>query len=190
MSAVLQELPPPIALLSRGADVAPIVAALERHPKLWNEHRQRLAMYPHAGVADIWVRYNPIENYAGDMEAFNAEHESEWYYPAADLLGVKPLVFAMMHAFGGVQLGGVLITRIPPGGEVRPHVDRGWHASYYDKIAVSLKADERQRFCFDDAELVTRTGDVFTFDNSRRHWVINESDAERMTLIVCIRRSR
>lgn len=179
---------PPIALVSRGVNVADIVARLEAHPELWNQHRQRLEMYAHAGVSDIWVRYNDIENYDGDMAAFNAEHESVWY-PAGDVLGLKPLVFAMMHALEGERLGGVLITRIPPGGEVRPHIDHGWHARYYEKFAVSLKADTRQRFCFDEAELVTETGDVFTFDNSRRHWVTNESDAERITLIVCIRRS-
>jgi hypothetical protein len=187
MNAAVRELFPPISLVARGFDVSMITDALERHPELWNQHRQRLDMYAHSAVSDIWVRYNNFANYGGDMAAFNAEHESVWY-PSADLIEVKPLVFALMHALEATRLGGVLITRIPPGGEVRRHVDHGWHARYYEKYAVSLKADTRQRFCFDEAELVTLTGDVFTFDNSRPHWVINDSDAERMTLIVCVRR--
>lgn len=187
MNAAVAHIFPPISLVSRGADVSRIVAALDQHPELWNAHRQRLDMYPHSAVSDIWVRYNRFSNYRGDMAEFNAEHDSTWY-PCADLIAVKPLVFAMMHALEATRLGGVLITRIPPGGEVKPHIDGGWHAGYYEKFAVSLKADTRQRFCFDDAELVTVTGDIFTFDNSRRHWVVNDSDAERMTLIVCVRR--
>jgi hypothetical protein len=188
MSAVAKHVLP-INLVTKGAHVAPIVAALERHSELWNQHRQRLAMYPHSGISDVWVRYNAIENYQGDMQAFNAEHESVWY-PSADLLHVKPLVHDLMRLVEGERLGGVLITRIPPGGEVKRHVDGGWHAGYYRKFGVSLAANEQQRFCFDDAQLITETGDVFEFDNSRAHWVTNPSPVARMTMIVCIRGGR
>jgi hypothetical protein len=34
---------------------------------------------PHLAVSDIWVRYNDWSNFNGDIQAFNAEHESSWY---------------------------------------------------------------------------------------------------------------
>jgi aspartyl/asparaginyl beta-hydroxylase (cupin superfamily) len=93
-----------------------------------------------------------------------------------------------MRKVGGKQLGGVLITRIPSGGEVQPHVDHGWHAGHYEKFAVQLRGNQEQAFCFEDAELRPEPGDLYTFDNARLHWVTNDSDSERITLIVCIRR--
>jgi quercetin dioxygenase-like cupin family protein len=88
---------------------------------------------------------------------------------------------------GAKTLGGVLVTKIPPGGRVEPHVDGGWHASHYDKYAVQLKGNAQQAFCFEDSELRPEPGDLYTFDNSKLHWVTNDSDSERMTLIICLR---
>lgn len=178
-----------IELIASGANVAPIVDAIAANPHLWNEHKARTAIYQHSQVSDIWVRYNDFANFDGDLAKFNEPHESVWY-PSADLLLVKPLIFDLMHFVRGERLGGVLITKIPPRGEVKPHVDGGWHAGYYDKFAVQLASNDRQAFCFEDARLVTNPGDLYTFHNDRLHWVTNDSDEDRMTLIVCIRRSR
>jgi aspartyl/asparaginyl beta-hydroxylase (cupin superfamily) len=101
---------------------------------------------------------------------------------------VKAAALRLCDHVGGMRLGGVLITRIPPGGEVKPHIDSGWHAEYYEKYAIQLKGNKDQGFYFEDAELHPETGDVYTFDNSKLHWVRNDSNEERMTLIVCIRR--
>lgn len=90
----------------------------------------------------------------------------------------------------GERLGGVLITRIPPGCMVRPHIDTGWHATYYDKYAIQLRGNGKQAFHFNDTSLSAMPGDLYTFDNSKLHWVTNESDEERMTLIICIRGSK
>ena len=40
---------------------------------------------------------------------------------------------------------------------------------------------------YDGLELETEPGDLFAFDNSRPHWVINPTDFERWTLIICLR---
>lgn len=158
---------------------------------LWNAHTLRTEAYAHAGISDIWVRYNAWENLdRSNPAAFNEPHESVWY-PAIDRVPVlRPLIFDVMRLVEGEHLGGVLITRIPPGGEVLPHVDQGWHARYYDKVAVQIEGGHKQSFCFDDDKLVSHPGDVYTFDNSRKHWVTNESDHDRITLIICIRLRR
>lgn len=180
----------PIQMLYHGfADVSRLRAALDEHPELWNQNRERLAQYAHADVDDIWVRYNHRKNFTGDMASFNGPHDAVWY-PAADVLPVKPLVFDVMAAVEGERLGGVLITRIPPGGRVKPHVDRGWHAEHYDKYAIQVAGNAAQAFCFDGAKISPLAGDLYAFDNSRRHWVLNPSDEWRITLIICIRTCR
>ncbi|GAA0260617.1 hypothetical protein GCM10009126_27580 [Rhodanobacter caeni] len=191
MNAMLKPALPPIFQIAHGFDVAPLLAQIDAHPDVWNRHTMRTEAYgtPHAKIDDIWVRYNAWENFTGDIAAFNGPHASTWYPVVNDIPAVKPLVFDVMRLVEGEQLGGVLITRVPPGGRVEPHIDDGWHASYYHKIAVQLRGNAEQAFCFDDAELRPMPGDVYTFDNSQRHWVVNESHDERITLIICIRGS-
>lgn len=180
-----------IRLLSSGYDVAPLVEQLDANPDAWNRHKMRTEHYgtPHGGVSDIWIRYNDWSNFNGDPQAFNAEHESTWYPVISQLPAAWSIARKVKRDVGGETLGGVLITRIPPGGRVEPHVDGGWHAGHYEKFAVQVKGNADQSFCFEDGELRPDPGDLYTFDNSRLHWVTNDSDSERITLIICIRRA-
>lgn len=173
-----------IERIASGLPVAPILWALQANPHLWNENRARTEPKdsPHHGLDDIWARYGDPER-ARDGQA----HDAHWY-PAADLLGIKSMCHDLMRAVDGVELGGVLITRIPPGSRVKPHTDPGWHAHRYEKYGVQITSAPGQRFCFDNEELETHPGDVFWFDNSHTHWVTNPTNYERITMIVCIRK--
>jgi quercetin dioxygenase-like cupin family protein len=175
-----------IRLLDSGLNVAPIYWALQQHPELWNQHTTRTESpdSPHYGLDDIWARFgDPARAVDGGA------HDSFWY-PAADILGIKPLCLDLMRAVEGVELGGVLITRIPPGAECKPHTDPGWHARRYDKYAVQITSAPGQRFHFEGESLETKPGDLFWFDNQFTHWVTNPTAYERVTLIVCIRKEK
>lgn len=181
----------PIRSLHMSVDVSNLVNQIESNPQLWNQHKLRTERYetPHKEISDIWVRYNHWDNLARDPVAFTQEkHESVWYPCVNVIPSVKDVVFNVFRQVMGDQLGGVLITRVPPGGEVKPHIDTGWHAKYYDKYAVQLKGNKDQGFFFEDAELSALPGEVYTFDNSKLHWVENNSDEDRWTLIICIRK--
>jgi hypothetical protein len=186
-----------IELLSARFDVAPLLAQVEANPDAWNRHTMRVQAYgggppgrrgPHKAVSDIWVRYRDFADFTGDPAFFLEPHVSTWYPVVDQIPAVRELCAAVMEAVDGQALGGVLITRIPPGGEVAPHIDSGWHARHYEKFAVQLMGNDRQAFCFEDAQLSALPGQVYTFDNSRLHWVTNDSDEDRMTLITCIKR--
>lgn len=189
MSAVLNERG--ISLIASGFDVAPLVKQLADHPELWNEHTLRTDRYntPHNEVSDIWVRYNAWENYDGDPVKFTMEpHLSAWYPCITKIPSAWSLARKVMKMVGGKKLGGVLLTRIPPHGEVKAHIDSGWHASHYEKFAVHIKGNRDQVFWVGSDDLRTVQGDVFQFDNSIMHGVKNNSDEERISLICCIRR--
>jgi len=173
-----------IERIASGLNVAPIVWALQQHPELWNTQRARTEdpASPHHGLDDIWARYGDPER-AVDGQP----HDARWW-PSADLLGIRPTCLDLMRAVEGVELGGVLITRIPPGREVRPHTDPGWHARRYEKYGVQITSAPGQLFCFEGEQLETRPGDVFWFDNAHTHWVTNPTNYERITMIVCIRK--
>jgi Aspartyl/Asparaginyl beta-hydroxylase len=174
-----------IELLERGLDVTAVQTALRQHPDLWNEHTARTESpdSPHHGLDDIWVRFAD----SGGRNVGGQEHDSIWY-ESAYLLGVIPIVDDLMRRYRGEKLGGVLITRIPPGRNCRPHVDTGWHARTYEKFAIQIEAAPGQKFCFEGEQLETEPGDLFWFDNSFTHWVLNPTDRERVTMIVCIKR--
>jgi hypothetical protein len=176
----------PIRSLGVRFEIDELLAQIHANPSVWNRHKTRLYGV-HSDVSDIWVRYNAWENFK-DQASFNQEHESVWYPVLAEIPAVKPLVLDVMRCVEGERLGGVLITKIPPGKEVKPHRDQGWHASYYEKFAVQLQSAHGQAFCFADGCLSAVPGELYTFDNSQTHWVINQSQEDRMTLICCIRR--
>lgn len=136
------------------------------------------------------MRFNAWENFNPENPAeFIEQHESAWYPVVKEIPSVIPIVFDVMRDVRGTRLGGVLITKIPAGETCKPHRDGGWHAGYYEKFAVQLASAEGQAFCFESKSLSARPGELYTFDNSQTHWVVNHSPHDRMTLIICIRRS-
>lgn len=187
VASILKTAPKPINLLWSGVDISGLVKELEANPQLWDDNQfRRTAGSPHLDLSDIIVRYNDWANFK-DRVSFNEEHESVWWNAYKHLPSLKPLVFDLMRRLCGERLGMVLITRIPPRASCKPHKDTGWHSRYYDKCAIQIKSNEKQAFCFESCKLVTKPGDVYSFDNSHVHWVTNDSDEERITLIVSIR---
>lgn len=177
--------------IASGINVLPLQLALKRNPQLWNEITSRTEHpeSPHRDVSDIHIRYNDLKNHENRVQ-FNLEHDSVWYPSVAVLPEVKEIAFQLMGLVRGERLGGILITRIPPGKQCFPHIDGGWHASYYDKYAIQIQGNAEQAFCFDNESFSAAPGDVYWFDNSTSHWVTNNSNEDRITLIVCIRSER
>ena len=157
---------------------------------LWGEYPQRCGEgSPHAEVTDIWARFKDPEEClrTGDWSSFVGEHESTWL---KDIPGVKEISQSLMGFTKGEQLGGVLITKIEPGKGVLPHIDNGWHASFYDKYLVSIKGSEGARFCFDEGYIEPKNGEVYAFRNDVMHWVENNSNESRIAMIVCIKQHK
>jgi hypothetical protein len=184
-------------LIDSGVDVAPLLAEIEAHPELWDQRPERLDApeSPHAQMADIWLRYNDIKPYLSGEKTgdFGGEHVPVWY-PAYGALRavIRPIIFDLMGLVEGEMLGGVLITKIPHGCEIKPHVDKSWHVDYFEKFYVTLKSAPGAVFgCESEGEteeLSPKVGEIWLFDNHKTHWVMNQSGQDRITLIICIRR--
>lgn len=164
------------------------LAELNRHPELWNQHTMRTASAssPHREVSDIWLRYQAPELPIDQQKP----HESVWYKAIRQLLAIRTIIEKIMLSMPkGSELGGVLITRIPPGKRVYPHSDAGtWHAEYYNqKVLVLLQSAPGQSFNFANESHEGEAGEVFTFNNLPEHSVINNSGIDRISLIIAIR---
>jgi hypothetical protein len=167
-----------------------MLLALAQHPELWDAPGQTLRTThpgtPHSQVSDVWIRFNDLAGYnAGTPGAIVDEHESIWY-PAAQVLPVKPLIFALMAQVHGERLGRVLLTRLPGGSAIAEHVDGGSHAAYYQRYHVSLQCP-REALFFCAGEVVWMApGSVYWFNNALPHRVQNAGHEDRITMIVDI----
>ncbi|MCB8878278.1 aspartyl/asparaginyl beta-hydroxylase domain-containing protein [Acidisoma silvae] len=180
----------PFRLIRSGVDVAPLVEQLAAHPELWGQQKARLVPgSPHSETVDIWVRFRDVDayvaEYGSDMARFVDEHESVWLPPALVLPGAVAIA---TNLAGDRRLGGVLITKTPPGGQIKPHVDGGWHAQAHDKFYVAIQADDGCLFRWDGSDLIASPGDIWEFRNDIPHSVENHSSRDRLSMIVCLRR--
>ena len=179
-----------ILKVGEGFDTTPIMLALARNPELWDQHRPRKDTEgtPHAAMHDIWVRYNAWERFEGDLKRFNGPHFPVWYPAWYALPELHAIVMGLFSRFQATHLGGVLITRIPPGKSIAPHVDGGWHAKFYNtKLYVVLAGNDGCWNRVEDERVVMRTGEVWYFNNTVEHEVVNDGPTDRITLIVCMR---
>lgn len=163
-------------------DVLPIMAALSARPDLWNENDLRTTYpdSPHAAVDDIWVMFNRTDgDVANDIQCHP--------YRAWSELPVKDVVLNLMRRVGGTQLGRVIITRLPPGAVISPHVDQGAPAEFYQRYHIALQSLPGC-LVYSGGEVVTFvSGDVFWFDNRAEHSVVNNSADDRIVIVVDIR---
>lgn len=174
----------------------PLLHAVQRQPELWNENKLRTTheQSPHTSVDDTWLRFNDLAPYK-DQKKDNSlseyagildEHESICYPAWFKLPEAQPIIFDLMRLVSGTRLGRVLITRLPPGASIDPHVDGGSHASYYERYHCILQNLPGSNFRAGNETLCMNVGDVYWFDNSQEHEVINHSADDRITLIVDI----
>lgn len=176
--------------IDSGIAVKPVLAQLEAHPELWDQHtaRTRMPQSPHDETSDIWVRFrDPAELF--DAASYGEPHFAVFYPAWRVLSALQPIVFHLMSTMEAVYLGGILITRIPAHAQVRAHDDRGsWHAEYLNtKIYTVLQANPKcVNWCGDEC-VVMQPGEAWQFENLIKHGVINDGDDERIALIVTMR---
>jgi hypothetical protein len=175
--------------LAANVDTIPLLNAIMRQPDLWNQNTLRTD-HPntaHAAVDDIWLRFNKIEEdvpekVVDDIECIN--YPAWWRLPQA-----QALVFDLMRRVGGERLGRVLATRLAPGCKITPHIDGGAPAWYYERFHIVLNSAPGCLFRSGDEMVSMQTGQVWWFDNTKEHEVINNSADDRIHLIVDIRTS-
>jgi hypothetical protein len=178
-------------LIADDFDLKPLRDRLVSHPELFGLYDFRGTAYesPHSKMRDIWVRFNDVQPFLerGSLAGICEEHTSSWYPVAYEMPEVFPIVIKLMEQVQAKRLGGVLITKIPPGAGVDPHIDKGWHADYYEKYYVPILNSDGATFNFPDGAIAPKDGEVYWFRNDVSHWVINDSDTDRIAMIVCIK---
>ncbi len=176
--------------LAAGVDVVPLALELNRYPELWDQHsiRRTFEGTPHGEMVDVWVRMRAQDELTGTA-SYKEPYRSVFYPAWTALPALRPIVRAMKHQVDAVELGPILITRLPPGAKIAPHDDRGsWCAEWFNtKGYLTIAANDRCVTRCGHETVIMRPGDIWVMDNLVEHAVANEGDSDRVTLIVSMR---
>jgi len=177
-----------IMRLAHGVDVMSVLLDLARSPWLWdqNKTRREYAGTPHSAMTDIWVRFRPQREIVG-IESHNEEYRCEFWPAWYQLPALRGHIFALMTRVQAVELGSILITRLPPGAMIDPHSDAGsWAPEHYNTKCHLMLAGQSVVTCGEE-QACWSAGEVWTFDNLLRHSIHNPGQVDRIVVIVSMR---
>lgn len=190
--------------IASGVNVTALMLAIARRPDLWTEDTflRHYPQGPFGEVDSIMLRFPKKVEFKGKsadrkVEAYKTnrlpgfdQHESIDYPAYAQLTEARPLVMSIFAGVLGERLGRVMINRIAPGGRIFPHADTPAHVEYYSRFHLVLQSAEGVRFRAGNEVTTWETGSVFWFNNALEHEVVNESDTDRIHLVLDARCSR
>lgn len=179
--------------IASGMNFVPILHVLSCQPELWDQNTIR-TKHPgtaHSDVSDIWLRFNDVSEYerTGDPMTITDDRECIPFPAWEKLPQVRPVIFDLMRTVEGSRLGRVLITRLPAGKRITPHVDGGAPATYFERYQIALQSFPGCLFRIGEETVNFRSGDVWWINNCVEHEVVNNSSDDRIALIVDVRRA-
>lgn len=169
--------------LAGGIDVIPALRELALQPDLWDQNTLRTKHHntAHGQVNDIWLWFNDA---SGDViDAIQTHPFPAW----KRLPSLRQMVLDLIRRVDGVQLGRVIVTRLPPGGIITPHIDGGAPATFYTRYQIALQSLPGAIFKCENEEVNFRSGEVWWVNNRVEHSVVNNSADDRIVCIVDIR---
>ena len=173
-------------LLASNLDVGRILNEILRRPDLWDENNLRTT-HPgtaHSQVSDIWVWFNKLPK--DESEVIN-DKEVIPYRAWKQIPALRNVIFALMRQVDAVRLGRVIITRLPPGKEITPHVDGGAPAEYYSRSHLAIQCLPGNIFQMEEEKVSFQTGQIWWIDNKKLHSVVNNSSDDRIVCIIDLR---
>ena len=172
-------------ILAVDTPVEDIKLALAQHPELWDQNDLRTSHVgsAHSDVSDIWIRFNrPDQGFGQQVDATNC-----FWYPASSVVPAEQHVYSLMSFVRGEQIGRVIITKLPPGGKIEAHEDKGPPAEFYQRFHLCIQNEDGAVFTCGDEQLTPEPGMVYWINNAEKHSVENNSNADRITMIMDIR---
>lgn len=186
--------------IAQNAAVLPLMLAIQRMDKshgIWKEdtYLRDYPQGPFGNTESIILRFpdrsvHQTEEALKDHLANFDQHENYDQPIFKTLSEARVLVYNLMAAVQGERLGRVMINKLNPGGVIFPHADTPVHAEYWDRFHIVLQSAPGSNFRAGDEWVHMKTGDIWWFNNRIEHEVVNNSDTERIHMIVDIRTSK
>jgi len=183
--------------LATGIDTMPLMASIARQPELWKEdtYLRNFPQGPFGDTETIMLRFprqvklrseRALEKYKANRLPGYDQHESIFYPAWNRLPEAHAHVFALMNAVRGVRLGRVMINKIRPGGRIFRHRDTPEHTARWRRHHLVLRGRPGVVLSVGDEHVPMHTGSLFWFDNREEHEVVNNSDDDRISMVIDI----
>lgn len=175
-----------LQMIKNGFDVAPILQAIEKHSKLWQEKtfRQEYVGSAHRDTETIylrWARRDTRQDIQETTVAINCE--ALHVLPEARLL-----ILSALKAVRSCCMGRVIIVALRPGGIVKEHCDEGKYADHFERFHLCLSANDAEFFVRDQNNEIESVkmgqGELWWFNHKRSHWAENKTDHPRIHMII------
>ena len=166
------------SFIGRGiVDVTTLEAAVNRlTAEDWTADRSRQSKFAvHSQTQTIPLCFDR------DFRHMDATICDEWRVFAP---GMHPLLQHCTNIFNGGYLVRALLTRLPSGGRIPPHVDWGFSLSHSHRLHVPICTNDHVVFRVGQDLQVMGKGQVWEINNMRRHTVMNNGTTHRIHLIV------
>lgn len=99
------------------------------------------------------------------------------------LPNVYDAVMLLAHVVRAERIGRVLVTKLLAGGAIGAHKDFGLYHDYYDRFHIVVSGKGCQ-FRSGDEWVCMMPGEVWWFNNNDEHEVINDTDADRIHIVM------
>ena len=175
--------------IAAGFNTTPLLLALQQQPQLWDVYPVRTTFpgTPVAACSDILLRFQRLPALpAWGAPASPDAHECIWLPASATLPQARPLIFETMRLVEGERLGRVIITRLPPGAKILPHMDADANSRYYHFYHLLLAGSEDTPFTCGDEVVLMQPGELWLFDNLLEHALHNQGPHDRLSLIIAV----
>lgn len=156
-----------------------------------NDFRQKFKGSPFKNTSFIPCRmsydldYEPTEEEL--IEHLKTKGITNIYASDTEEYALLPKVYSAVMDLAALvkaeQIGRVLVTRLNPGGHIKPHKDFGAYHDYYDRFHIVLDG----KGChFRSGEQIVKMmpGEVWWFYNNDEHEVWNDSDVARIHIVI------
>ena len=169
--------------LATGLDIHPIHESLALNEDAWHiSSARQQTIRSHRDTQSIFLR-QAIRDTSNQHLPNREVHPSRpsdyaWRFPEAVLL-----CDALAEELRG-ELGRALIVRLPPGGQVLPHVDDGSYYAIRDRYHLAIASKPGGSILGTSREEVEmKPGELWWLPNKQRHWARNLSATDRIHLI-------
>lgn len=148
----------------------------------WNlwDYRQKKTI-THSQTKSIKVKWIPLNVKHFDRQKI--EYNEPYYTDIYSLL--KP-TFEKLEKFYDGEVYKILLVKMNKQSRIPPHIDSGFSLEEVHRIHIPIITNEKVYFGCDGRSINMKYGEIVEINNLKTHWVINNSDQERIHLIVDI----
>jgi hypothetical protein len=184
--------------IAENVNVTPLLNAIHRKQHLWkaDDFLRKFPQGPFGETDTIYLRFQDhvqnvtdeeIELYKQNKLAGYDLHETPWRPEVNELPEARAHVMALAATLGATRVGRCMVNRIVAGGQIYPHADSPWHANYWDRYHLVLQSRPGNTFRCGEETVWMREGEVWWFQNALEHHVVNNSDSDRIHLVIDLR---